>query len=62
MALFLFADQKPFGQRRTLIRHVRLVADQRDTFLVTLGAQGRGDLEAALPSANDDDGHLFTVV
>jgi hypothetical protein len=58
MALLLFAQQKPFGKRRTLVRDVRLVADQRDSFLIALGTQGRGGLESALPRANDDNGHL----
>ncbi len=59
MALLLFAKQKAFRQRRTLIGDMRLVANERDRFLVSLGTQGRGDLEAALPSANDDDAHLL---
>jgi hypothetical protein len=41
-----------------LIRNARLVADQRDSFLIALGTQGRGGLESALPRANDDNGHL----
>jgi hypothetical protein len=59
VTLLLFAEQKTLRKRRTLVGYVRLVTDQRDRLLVSLGAQGRSGLESALPSANDDDGHLF---
>ena len=62
MALLLFAEQKTLRERRPLVRNAGLVADQRDPFFVTLGAQGRGGLKTALSSANDDDAHLALLL
>src|ERR1700676_5488170 len=61
MALLLFSEQEAFRERRPLIRNAGLVADEHDALLETLGAEGRGGLKPALPSANNDDGHEIIV-
>ena len=47
--------EERLGQRRPLIGHVGFGGDQRQLAVITLAAQARGDLRAAMAAADDDN-------
>src|SRR2546427_77022 len=49
----LLVEDESFRERRPLVGEMRLVADERDRFLVAFGAQRRRGFEARLAGADD---------